>query len=643
MNGVLKDSRVIRLLMAAALMLFLAACSSSSGVKNDRDMYKEQAEALQAQVDDLMDDLAEANMALETANENVSTLGDQITGLEGQITGLNGQITDLNGQITDLGGQITDLGGQITDLGGQVATLTSARDAAQMMVTDLEIRLMTAQGNAEELHDMLTMANADLMTAETNLMTAETNLMTAETNLETAQQNLTDKQDELDGVQGMLTMKTKELMDANDELGTVKQDLADANDKIRDLEGKLGDADKLAMSEKAKDVFTALKTPATVPATLVGEQSAVTATHGDPTTTIKGLTDFKNAETKAPAITGWTGEVVTHSLGKDRVGRVYTDIAPPTPTGFGKAYSGYSEGAGLALANTDRDLWKVADPDASSGKVAEVNGSDRTTFDGTFADVPGTYRCDDGNQSACQLPQVTTAGRVTTVVGGTGSWSFYPTGGANAVVQVADKEYLTFGVWIDTQDDDPVIGAFYSGNYGMARGLDTTNLPSVEGVATYSGAAAGKYATRVLGDEASYKGGYFTADATMKAHFGADPDAGVYGASDPSGETQNDWKLTGTISSLRDSDTTASLGGMKIVLSSGFESLINLAGTTQGSASGTASITVGSDKGIGAGVWSAHMYGDSKDDNVPEAVAGDFNVSHDTGAFLGSFGADRDQ
>ena len=41
MNGVRKNSGVIRLLMAAALVLFVAACgSSNSGIKSDLETYK---------------------------------------------------------------------------------------------------------------------------------------------------------------------------------------------------------------------------------------------------------------------------------------------------------------------------------------------------------------------------------------------------------------------------------------------------------------------------------------------------------------------------------------------------------------------------------------------------------------------------
>lgn len=52
MIGVRKDSRVIRLLMAAALVLFVAACSSSdSGLKNERDEARQQVEDLTGQLD----------------------------------------------------------------------------------------------------------------------------------------------------------------------------------------------------------------------------------------------------------------------------------------------------------------------------------------------------------------------------------------------------------------------------------------------------------------------------------------------------------------------------------------------------------------------------------------------------------------
>ena len=91
MIGVRKNSGVIRLLMAAALVLFVAACSSSSdnsGLERERDQALEMVEELEgenvdltASVEDLMGQLA-ALQGTDAAQEKIDMLEARIAELE---------------------------------------------------------------------------------------------------------------------------------------------------------------------------------------------------------------------------------------------------------------------------------------------------------------------------------------------------------------------------------------------------------------------------------------------------------------------------------------------------------------------------------------------------------------------------------
>ena len=91
MIGARKDSGVIRLLMAAALVLFVAGCSSSdSGLKSERDQALDQVEELEGTVVDLtgtMEELRTQLAALQTSGtadaEKIKMLEDRIAELEG--------------------------------------------------------------------------------------------------------------------------------------------------------------------------------------------------------------------------------------------------------------------------------------------------------------------------------------------------------------------------------------------------------------------------------------------------------------------------------------------------------------------------------------------------------------------------------
>ena len=116
-----------------------------------------------------------------------------------------------------------------------------------------------------------------------------------------------------------------------------------------------------------------------------------------------------------------------------------------------------------------------------------------------------------------------------------GAWTFTPTepeGTAKVIVAgvIPDSDYLTFGFWLrETTARDGKVTAMIETLYGVgpddypvatADGLTGKDL---EGAATYSGGATGKFIREEFtagGDGTVVAGGQFTATADLTAHFG---------------------------------------------------------------------------------------------------------------------------
>ena len=96
MIGVRKDSGVIRLLMAAALVLFVAACSSSdSGLKGERDQARDQVEELEDTVGELTGTVGDLRTELADLKASGTADADKIKMLEDRIAELEGIEQDV--------------------------------------------------------------------------------------------------------------------------------------------------------------------------------------------------------------------------------------------------------------------------------------------------------------------------------------------------------------------------------------------------------------------------------------------------------------------------------------------------------------------------------------------------------------------
>ena len=268
-------------------------------------------------------------------------------------------------------------------------------------------------------------------------------------------------------------------------------------------------------------------------------------------------------------------------------------------------------------------------------------------FDGMFHGIPGEYSCDAG-QGSCTAT-TNNKGRVDTLVG---TWSFTPDnvelGVTGHMVQgvVNDTDYLTFGYWVQKDEDTDgsltigvttfVNGTALEANYAAA-------LANLVGTADYEGKAVGKFVKKTLttdGMATISDGGVFTADADLTAHF--------------SGNTisfNDRYTVRGTIDDFRNADGDMidpnwSVTLMPATFATDTDPSVERTTTGAEFANGVTAA------GGPAGDWGGSFYGDTPDDlpvannggdndAYPSSVGGEFDAHFTNGHALGAFGATR--
>ena len=261
--------------------------------------------------------------------------------------------------------------------------------------------------------------------------------------------------------------------------------------------------------------------------------------------------------------------------------------------------------------------------DASTSDVNEA----MVSFTGTFHGVSGTFACDTGcSISSDENSKLDALG---------GTWTFTPDDTSMMVAGVKrDVDYLDFGYWLQTTTDSDgtmshKVLAFAQGerNYG--------DVSSVNGTASYNGAATGLYVKKtafdpVTGAIADAKSGQFTASAALAATFGRGSGAIA---------VEDTFTITGSVSDFMDASGAVIDDNWRVVLDNlaeaddadtstdGIQNIASSAGTFSG-------VTTGD------GAWSGSFYGAAGSDNaLPNAVSGTFDAHFDNGHVLGAFGA----
>ena len=322
----------------------------------------------------------------------------------------------------------------------------------------------------------------------------------------------------------------------------------------------------------------------------------------------------------------WQGTMLTDTNADDESSTVvvYSDIVAPKPVPFDEEYTLVngnlvilpahgSKIKASAFMHTGR-MNHDPDPD-SDADIAMIRG--------TFNGASGEYRCTAATPTSCASHD---AGDGAVRLDGTGTWVFDPDSGAMAMM--ADPSYAYFGWWLNKGTAAGVeAGVFHGvtdgdGNEALLAVPATDAFTALGGEATYTGAAAGKYAINPGLSDAS--GGHWTADATLTADFGAEDDAlgmisGMVDQFMAGGQTM-DWSVK-----LGETDLTAT---------GTFDS-----STGDDSTGDDVVWTIGGVAGAEDGSWMGGLRAEG-DDNRPTVATGMFTATHGAvGHMLGAFGA----
>ena len=689
MNGVRKNSGVIRLLMAAALVLFVAACSSGSGVKNDRDMYRDMAaelttelEMVKAQLDmvtgerdqaqsdlmgaqgmvsDLDGQVSDLNGQISDLNGQISDLDGQVSDLDGQVSDLDGQVSDLDGQVSDLNGQVSDLDGQVSDLDGQVSDLTTMRDSLTTMRDSLQMQVntLTEQAGADgmtisDLNDQIAGLDDQITGLDdqiTGLDDQITGLNGQITDLDGQITGLngmiTDLNGQITGLNGMITDLNGQITSLDGQITGLNGQITDleterdsAKTRVTELEGLLAaadaelkrvmaeadaakaKADAMAATEDAKKLFNAIEK-----ADVDGETDptvSVTASSAGVVTAKSG--DF--TEAGYDAISGrLRGKMLTDGT---EVIAVYTDIENATPTPIGNIYRSAADPGKPGvytlseLGTGDTIKWSDAKRTDDQHVTTAGDTDPTTTFKGSVRGLSGTFSCTASN---CVPTPAKDAIDVSTATG----WTFAPdSAGANIDV-MDDDGYLMFGWWLDKGKTAFSVATFHGavGADGMpATANSAAAADEIEGTATYSGGAAGKFAILSTVED-SAKGGHFTARANLIVNFDARRDE------QPDNVDTEYVSVNGTI------DNFMTFSGPDATDRTNWEVTLEQDAANYGTEIASTGTTEWETGGAvpGKGTWTGSFYG-GDNETAPSSVTGTFDAAiGEVARIVGAFGA----
>ena len=172
---------------------------------------------------------------------------------------------------------------------------------------------------------------------------------------------------------------------------------------------------------------------------------------------------------------------------------------------------------------------------------------DGASVDGSYAGVPGMYRCED----TCRFTRDTDTNELLMQ----GVWQFVPAGDP---VAIADADYLIYGAWL--KKPDSTVGTGYSAGLGTGSDLfdavttgdgnaTQNGITALTGTATYKGHAAGYFAERHVNSNAA-SSGTFTATAELTANFDGGSDVENQAARPNADQNSNPANNPGAISGM---------------------------------------------------------------------------------------------
>ncbi len=358
-----------------------------------------------------------------------------------------------------------------------------------------------------------------------------------------------------------------------------------------------------------------------------GGMAAVTATGLTP-----GVGEDDVMKSAEPMLGKWQGTMLSDANAADAAANpgtsstvvVYTDIEAPKPVPFGDVHTLTNDVLTID-ADADADAHVMLISATAFNHTGRVNhdpdpdsATDVARIRGMFNGAAGEYRCTAASATACGSIESSAGVRLA------GTWVFDPDSGAMAMM--VDPSFAYFGWWLNKGTTEGVEAGVFHGvtdGTGDAELLAApADISALGGTATYTGAAAGKYAINPGLSSAS--GGHWTADATLTADFGNETAAGmISGMIDNfmSGDTAMDWSVK--------------LGETALTGTGTFDSATGDPATGDG-----AVWTIGGVDGAESGAWSGGLRA-AGDNGVPTVGTGMFSAMHGTvGHIMGAFGVD---
>ena len=423
---------------------------------------------------------------------------------------------------------------------------------------------------------------------------------------------------------------------------------------------------------------------------------------------------YSMSDTAPDMIEGWRGAMLTRGTTVTDTVVVYSDIGNDGMTSLLDRYTSTNPTPTMPRIWTVTDIdpttenptniglipWSVVERPDSATAFAGTGADVFLTFQGTVHGIPGTFSCLDGGTGVndCRAPARYSDGSVavTAYVGDTdqadgasesatpgertaGGWTFVPDDGVTLYTD--DANYLTFGWWLQkdaagrpadflafsTATGLGVMRAAISTTDGTTAGTPVvangvfsdddatvhTDGGTIRGSATYSGAAAGKYAVASATAD-SYEGGHFTADAMLMVNFDADED----GDTTTTGDATSGVALSGMIDNFMTGDTARPDWVVNLMVDNDRVNgnAVLPTGTLVPATADTSRMLTSWSTGAaatGTGTWMADWYGgvtvNAAGDAIvatgaPDAAVGTFNAAIGTAARLqGAFGVMQDE
>ena len=540
----------------------------------------------------------------------------------------------------------------VTLVGCGTSQVRDERDEARMERDQTQAELDQTQTERDQAQAHLEAAQEELEAAQAEAAAAEQARMDAEA--EAAAAAAAAEQARMDAEEETAAAEQAR-MDEEAARMTAEEDQQAAEDALADAEAAAAAAAAMAASDTAKVLLGVLmngdvnrETPTdptsdpvhTVPTPGVSVSSEGMLMASAPN--VRGYT----AGMAPDMIEGWRGATLSNSEGDTLV--VYSDIGNDGTKTLLDRYT-----SALPTATAPR-TWTIQAPDGtvadliSWSAVRRMNddstfsgapGEAMLTFMGTVHNIPGTFSCMAAAIDTCSAPARFSDNTVDGTTGDNGPdgvWTFVPNPDADTYTD--DTSYHVFGWWLskgaDGEPDDLVLISPAATGLGMARTETSTEGDNLRGSATYSGAAAGKYAM-AHADTDTYEGGHFTATASLSADFDGDstPEATPNAAAndrlgiDLSGTIDNfmtgdvsrpNWMVTLT------ADGNATMDGAQAVNDLGTA----IANTDTQTPLTTEWSTGGAQRGTGE--WQVTFYGGDNDlatnTAIPGAAEGTFNA-----------------